>query len=308
MLAKNEVKIELSFCELTPELAKQWLATMRPNRPCTLSHVMKIADQITAGLWNARVAPIRFDGNGRMVDGQHRCHAVIITGQPVEVMIERRVPETVFDLIDTNIKERSKADTHAIWSGGELHSISSSVNMIVIGLGLSLFGFKRIFHGGRSRITNAYISDPARQFVNNRRLHREIREHYQEAIDAVLGVITVNVVTPFLKMPFVVAATKAYGYEDHQRVIEFLQVAKTGKPMSDTSYKEDMAAFTWRNHALQFGKSLRAQRDEKNLVSLLWKCENAIWHFCRSHALKHAAAINHETYPQPWLKSLLGVD
>lgn len=95
---------------LTPALAQAFLATNSDaQRPLNRPWLAKLCQRICAGQWRNDGNPIKFDAQGRLVDGQHRCHACINTGISIEVDIRRGLPEGVIDTIDTG-RRRSAGD------------------------------------------------------------------------------------------------------------------------------------------------------------------------------------------------------
>jgi hypothetical protein len=75
---------------LTPVLAKAILEHDPANRKLRAHKVTQYARIMTAGhWWPARSLPLMFFENGRLADGQHRCHAVVESGVslPVRVIV-----------------------------------------------------------------------------------------------------------------------------------------------------------------------------------------------------------------------------
>lgn len=80
---------------VTVPLAKQWLENQRTNRGLSDDHANALAREITGGRWCPEQAPIRFDQEGRLWDGQHRLRAVILAGIPVYMMVQHGCSEEV---------------------------------------------------------------------------------------------------------------------------------------------------------------------------------------------------------------------
>lgn len=85
---------------LTPELAEQFLATMDGNRPCRRPRVQFYAKAMAAGEWVFNGEPIIFDVRGAMVNGQHRCEAVIESDTTIEIMVVPGVPVEAYKTMD----------------------------------------------------------------------------------------------------------------------------------------------------------------------------------------------------------------
>jgi hypothetical protein len=74
--------------ELHVELAQDILNHDPINRVMRASNVTKLAKDIDGGFWDPRKSGfIRFSRDGRLLDGQHRCQAVIQTGKSIIVHI-----------------------------------------------------------------------------------------------------------------------------------------------------------------------------------------------------------------------------
>lgn len=86
---------------LTPAIAEEFMTHNLHNRPIRPNKVAAYARDIKAGSWRRSPQPIMFDVNGKMIDGQHRCHAVIQTSIPVWTLVVRGVDTDVQEVIDT---------------------------------------------------------------------------------------------------------------------------------------------------------------------------------------------------------------
>jgi hypothetical protein len=81
--------------DLTPALAQGILEGDPVNRDLRKAQVDKLKREILAGQWDIRKSPpLRFLEGGRLIDGQHRCRAVIASGQPIPVLMVV-VPDTL---------------------------------------------------------------------------------------------------------------------------------------------------------------------------------------------------------------------
>lgn len=62
---------------VTPEMAKKFLSNQAPNRPLHLSQVKYLESEIRKGNFFPNGSPIIIDQYGRLMDGQHRCTAIV---------------------------------------------------------------------------------------------------------------------------------------------------------------------------------------------------------------------------------------
>jgi hypothetical protein len=103
---KSQVEI------VTPELAKLYLQNNDGNRPLRKSWIDYLSESIKRGEWQATHQGIAFSKNGRLLDGQHRLHAIIKANIPVNIFITRNVNESAFKVLDCGAKRTISDLTH----------------------------------------------------------------------------------------------------------------------------------------------------------------------------------------------------
>lgn len=94
---------------VTPDTAAQWLKHNRINRPVSRGHVATLAKQIEDGRWQFNGQPIVIADDEEVLDGQHRLHACIEAGKPIETLVVYGVARDAFRTIDTG-KSRTGSD------------------------------------------------------------------------------------------------------------------------------------------------------------------------------------------------------
>jgi hypothetical protein len=95
---------------ITPAMAKVWLDNSSfSNRHLENTRVQKLASDIKKGKWIFDGTPIRFNGGGDILDGQHRLHAIIRANLPVESLVIKGIKSESKNTIDTG-KPRSIGD------------------------------------------------------------------------------------------------------------------------------------------------------------------------------------------------------
>ena len=100
--------------KVTPALAKEWLRGNSNNRNVSEVRVMSYAKEMKRGAWREDTYEfIKITKNGRVLDGQHRLHAVIMAGVPVNFHLAFDVPEDVHPVLDTG-KGRTASDVFSI--------------------------------------------------------------------------------------------------------------------------------------------------------------------------------------------------
>ena len=103
----SQPKTELKL--VTPAMAQAWLAKNTDNRPVRRDRVAALASRIRNGEWEATHQGICIATSGRLLDGQHRLLAIVLTGIPVTVNVSTGFSEKTFDVIDNQLS-RSVAD------------------------------------------------------------------------------------------------------------------------------------------------------------------------------------------------------
>lgn len=87
---------------ITPERAKQLLALVNPQRQRKVkpNTVQQYAAAMRAGNWIESLDRIGISENGELVNGQHRLHAIILSGCTVTMDVATGVPDRVLDVAD----------------------------------------------------------------------------------------------------------------------------------------------------------------------------------------------------------------
>jgi hypothetical protein len=109
---------------ITPEVAHEMLG-LRPHfqRAVRRLAVERYAEDMRHGIWHpAAPAPIVFSDSDELLDGQHRLHAVVLSGVTIEAWVVRGVPSHTFAAIDLGAA-RSVTDL----TGGEIDRSTSAL-------------------------------------------------------------------------------------------------------------------------------------------------------------------------------------
>ena len=96
-----------------PDEARIILESNTLNRPLGETTVRRLAQDMIAGSWKQNGATIVFAKSGRLLDGQHRLHAVVRANMTLPFNVVYDVDEAAFDTID-NGKARSAGDIMAL--------------------------------------------------------------------------------------------------------------------------------------------------------------------------------------------------
>lgn len=94
---------------ITPDVAADYLAYNEGNRKVGPKHITMLSADMKAGNYLVTGDTIKFDRNGRLIDGQHRLRAIIASGIPQVMLVVRGLDPLVQTVIDAQ-KRRSAAD------------------------------------------------------------------------------------------------------------------------------------------------------------------------------------------------------
>lgn len=127
---------------IDPRKAQKFLDTMGPNRPTQLKASQRIADAIQNGEWEVNGETIKFDDEGRMIDGAHRCLAVTLAGKGIKTFVTHGLNKVSFDTIDTG-RKRTVGDVFAKHGEENCNMLAAAVAW------LYRFQLKAVQCGGR---------------------------------------------------------------------------------------------------------------------------------------------------------------
>lgn len=125
----NNVKVARKL--VTPELALKYLSSNQGNRKISERQVNFYYKQMVAGDWGATGDTIKISIDGRLLDGQHRLHAIIRFDKPVECFIAEGVDPAMFPMIDTG-KPRTASDVLSSAGVGRPTNLASAAKHIMI--------------------------------------------------------------------------------------------------------------------------------------------------------------------------------
>jgi hypothetical protein len=121
--------MQVSKETITPKKAMEWLKRNVHNRPIRKGYAERIAKDIADGRFTLNGETIKFNGNGDLIDGQHRLNAIIIAGKPVESYVIRGVPHEAFDTIDTGTPREIK-DVFARLGKANYSHLSTAIRIV----------------------------------------------------------------------------------------------------------------------------------------------------------------------------------
>lgn len=141
--------ISTNVVMMTVDQAAEILETNTYNRGIRPRHVQKLAGAMRRGEWLLNGEPIIISNEGRLVDGQHRLHAVLAAGIEVPMLIVGGVTGDVIHTIDTG-SARSAGDAL------KLLGVRNSTNVAAACRGLAAMAMGD-FDGKAGALTNTQI-------------------------------------------------------------------------------------------------------------------------------------------------------
>lgn len=121
---------------ITPEKADEYLSLNSGNRLLRKSHIAKLAAEMKQGNWQCTHQGIAFNDKGILVDGQHRLHAVKMSGVCVEMQVTRGVK--------TPDHLSLKIDLSARRSTGDLLKMPTKVASVITVLARLMNGWNHV--------------------------------------------------------------------------------------------------------------------------------------------------------------------
>jgi hypothetical protein len=121
-----------SFVTITPTEALAMMVRNTRNRNIRRDHIDNITRDMAQGNWMVDGSAIRFDTNGRMIDGQHRLRACIISGKPLKTLIVTGIDPKAGVIIDTGAKRTAGDMLNMIGNaGGSGNTVAAAIRVLV---------------------------------------------------------------------------------------------------------------------------------------------------------------------------------
>ncbi|AUD07000.1 ParB N-terminal domain-containing protein [Spirosoma pollinicola] len=120
----------LEFDDITPQIAKTLLEYNTHNRPLNLPHVKFLSKQMKQGQWQMAGDPIKVSTTGRLLDGQHRLHAIVDSNTTQRAIILYNVPDESFSVMDTG-RVRQAADVLSIAGFSDTKTTAATARMLI---------------------------------------------------------------------------------------------------------------------------------------------------------------------------------
>lgn len=126
----NLIEIKSRIELITPERARDLLINNLENRPVSKVNVDRIANAISKGEWKINGDAISVCKDGTLLDGQHRLHAIVKTGIPIESFVIEGLDKEVFTTIDQG-RKRNVSDVLSTKNVKNSKIIASTMSIII---------------------------------------------------------------------------------------------------------------------------------------------------------------------------------
>lgn len=128
---KHTVKVRSSVRKITPEVAKKWLEKCNGEfqRPLSLSTVETLSRAMKDGQWANNGETVIFSDTGKLLDGQHRLSAVVLSGVTIEATVSTGVLEKDFVTIDSG-RVRTMSDILKIRGENDYSDLAASLRRV----------------------------------------------------------------------------------------------------------------------------------------------------------------------------------
>ncbi len=172
-LNPTDIDITSDVETITPETALDWLTANVKNRTVKNSKVARYASDMAKGLWQLNGEPIKFDQDGRLLDGQHRLMAVVESEVTVQSLVVRGLP-TESQLTMDQGTARGAGD-QAYLAGAiqkNTERVSSAIRCLITWTRGDLFS--------RAEVSNAEIVQWAEQNQDDVRFLEELSHRFKK--------------------------------------------------------------------------------------------------------------------------------
>jgi hypothetical protein len=137
--------VEVTIQMITPEDAAMLLQTNVNNRKLSRRRVEMYANDIKRGMWKLTGDTIKLaknpkTGEVRLIDGQHRLHAIVSAGMPMQTVVATGLNEDAFSVIDRG-KTRTYNDVLSMSNIKNSNTVASVLRPIIaLDAGLNPYG------------------------------------------------------------------------------------------------------------------------------------------------------------------------
>ncbi len=122
--------MKINEITLTPARAQQLLDTMGANRRLADYYVAQMASDILEGRWVDNGETLKIDHRGRLIDGQHRCAAVVLSGIAIPAILVGNLSDNAQGTVDIG-RTRSASNTLQIQGVSSPIEVAAIAKMVI---------------------------------------------------------------------------------------------------------------------------------------------------------------------------------
>lgn len=130
-VSSSDNKMTFRRILVTPQIAEGFLAnTPEFQRSLNNNLVNSYADEMKAGRWQETGDTIKIDDEGKLLDGQHRLHAIIASGKQQWMVLAKGIEPEAFSSIDIG-RKRTPGDMFSIAGYSQAIGTAAVTRMLV---------------------------------------------------------------------------------------------------------------------------------------------------------------------------------
>lgn len=126
------MSIDVSIDMVDSETAEKWLDSNTNNRRLRKSLVNSYARDMRAGNWKLAGDPIRFDGEGTLLDGQHRLKAIVESGVTQSMLVVRGLDKDAQAVMDIGGKRNAADALRLRGKTGDVKDVASIARSVLM--------------------------------------------------------------------------------------------------------------------------------------------------------------------------------
>ena len=115
---------------ITPDDAQRILTEGSSNRPLNEKQIARHAFDMVNGLWEQTGEPIKFDDQGRLIDGQHRLNAVVKSRITIEFVVISGLSTKAQDTMDSG-RKRSLSDQLSMRGYKNTNQMAAAITLLM---------------------------------------------------------------------------------------------------------------------------------------------------------------------------------
>jgi hypothetical protein len=136
---KNPRGVSVSVELITPRIATALLEANVDNRKLRESRVAQYADMMKRGLWQLQSDAIAISETGKLLNGQHRLHALVSAGRELFFLVVRGVKDETFGTIDAGMTRTVNDLVARAGVVGASHITPVAKILIALDAGINIF-------------------------------------------------------------------------------------------------------------------------------------------------------------------------